>query len=101
MFFYLNLTTINNVSCFKNNINPEINISEIIFSILQQQEMDINVTFNRAVKELSLSSNLFTKDIQNKFIDILYKVAEAFPPVEQAEKAVIDKFKAFLKTLNK
>ena len=80
----------------KDSVNPEINISEIIFSILQKQEEDVNITFNRGIKELENCKKFMNEDMRAKFVDILYKVAEAFPPIEQGEAAVIDKFKNYL-----
>ena len=79
--------------------NPEMNISEIIFSILQKQSETVETTFDRAKKELNTIKSIIDDEIKKDFIDVLYKVAEAFPPVEQAEEKVIFKVKAMLDNL--
>ncbi len=77
-------------------ITPEINISEIIFSILQEQKETLETTIKRAEEELELSKDHITDDVKKDFLDILYKVAAAFPPIERAEETVINRAKEIL-----
>lgn len=79
--------------------NPEMNISEIIFNILQKQNEDIETTLNRGKKEFSRFKGGISSEMKADFIDVLYKVAEAFPPIEQAEEKVINDAKAFFETI--
>ena len=79
--------------------NPEMNISEIIFSILQKQSETVETTFDRAKNELKELKSFLDQEMKNDFIAVLYKVAEAFPPVEQAEEKVIFRAEKMLDNL--
>ncbi len=87
------------VSSEMKKITPEINISEIIFSILSEQQENLETTLSRGLKELRMSKNSLDSKYKDQILQTLYKVAEAFPPVEQAEQKVLSKIKQELDLL--
>ena len=74
--------------------NQEYDYSEIIFEILRKDELGkVQDTYNWALKELKLNSHYLSPEMKQKFVRVIEKVAEVFPPTTLEEAAIIEKFK--------
>jgi len=69
-----------------------LNLTEIIFHILQKDGTDTQTAYINALKELKLNSQYVSEQLKTHFIEVIKKVAAAFPPVTQSERNVIDDF---------
>lgn len=83
-----------------NKHNLGFDYSEIIFKILDKDKMDTETSYRWAMEEMKQYDYFFTPDLKNKFIDILQKVAEVFPPVTEEEKKFIEQASKDINDLN-
>lgn len=84
---------------FKDN-GKEYDFTEIVFEVLRKDEIgNIETTYNLALKELKLNSHYLSPEMKEKFVRILQKVADAFPPATLKEVAIIEKFKRDISAL--
>jgi len=75
------------------------NVSDIIFQLMERDKFDSETTYNWAMKEIKLNSHYLSPQLKEKFICVMQKVAEAFPPVTKGEQAIIEKFKEEIKDI--
>lgn len=74
--------------------NYNFNISEIIFHILQKDDgMDLDTTYEMAMKEMNTCSNYLSDDMKADFGAVLEKVARAFDSVTIGERNIIERFR--------
>ncbi len=73
--------------------HPGMDVSEIIFSILEKDNMSLESTYSYAIKEMKKNSYYLSDELKELFVRVLEKVALAFPPYEEPEKALIERFK--------
>lgn len=71
----------------------DFNISDIIFGIMDKDNMDTETAYNWAIKEIKLNSHYLSPQLKKTFIKVLEKVAEAYSPVTDEEKNIIERFK--------
>ncbi|MES2590746.1 MAG: hypothetical protein V4608_02590 [Bacteroidota bacterium] len=74
-------------------------ISEIVFHIMDKDKMDTETTYNWAIKEIKLNSHYLSPKLKQSFINIIEKVAEAFPPVTPEERNILTRFKKDIEPL--
>jgi uncharacterized tellurite resistance protein B-like protein len=77
----------------------DLDISNIIFELMQRDNTDSEKSYTWAMNELKRNSNYFIPVMCDKFIKILEKVARAYPPVVEEEKTLLERFKREVKTL--
>lgn len=77
----------------------ELDISAIIFELLQRDNTDIERSYTWAMNELKRNSHYFVPAIREKFINILERVARAYPPVVPEERRLLERFKREVRML--
>ncbi len=82
-----------------NAINPEMDTAEIIFELLRRDATDPQTAYNWAMNQIKLYSHHFDANFKKGFIATIKKVAEAYPPVEPEEKALIQQFEKDLSAM--
>lgn len=83
----------------KNN-NIDFDYSEIIFTIMGKDNADVDTSYDWAIKEMKVNSHYLDTDLKEKFISIARKVAEAFPPITNSERRLLERFENDLKTIH-
>lgn len=80
--------------------NHDFDITEIIFSVMSQgQNLDVETTYEWAMKELKTFKREITDEMRQNFVSIIEKVAMAYEPVTVHEKNIIDKFRKDIENL--
>jgi uncharacterized tellurite resistance protein B-like protein len=71
-----------------------IDISEIIFQLFDKRSSaDSLTTYHWAIHEIRNNSHYLSPDMKKKFVSVMSKVAEVYPPVTPEEKKLIEQFK--------
>lgn len=81
------------------NHQLDFDVSEIIFRVLDNENMDVENAYEWSIKEIKNHKYKLTEEMKKDFISTVQKVADAFPPITQKEKDIIEKFKHELNTL--
>ena len=81
----------------KNNFHIE-NI-EIIPRFMEQDHVPVENTYKEALDVMRVNSLYLDETLKEKFISVIQKVADAFPPVTREEQFIIDRFKKDLNDL--
>ena len=79
--------------------HANLDITAIIFGILEEDRKDRESAYNYAMKEFTRYKSLLKEKHKLDFVQIIEKIAQAFPPVEQEEQAYIERFKKDLQSL--
>ncbi len=61
---------------------------------MDKDKYDTQTTFEWAMRQIRMNSHYLSPELKKKFIEVIEKVAEAFPPVTDDEKNIIERFKA-------
>jgi uncharacterized tellurite resistance protein B-like protein len=74
--------------------NYDFDISDIIFQVLDRDKyVDAKTSYDWAIKEIRLNSHYLSPELKQKFINVMEKVAQAYPPVTYEETTILEKFK--------
>lgn len=73
--------------------HPDIDISEIIFHILQKSDRDFETAYQWSMDSFKEHRYWLTEDMKADFIAVIEKVAHAFNSVTNDEKSVIERFR--------
>lgn len=74
--------------------NDAINVSEIIFHLLQKKQLyTAEDAYRVAMKEMTICSNYLTEDMKVEFAAVLEKVARAFGSYTTEEQQIIERFR--------
>ena len=73
--------------------NLNFNYSEIIFDLLQKDKRSLDEVYEWAMAEFEIGKYHLNSEMKTKFISIITKIAEAFPPNTIEEKKLIHQFK--------
>lgn len=68
------------------------NVSDIVFQILDKDKVDSNTIYDWAMKEIRTNSHYLSPELKEKFLSVMEKVAEAYPPVSNDENSIISRF---------
>ena len=68
------------------------NVSDIVFQILDKDKVDSNTIYDWAMKEIRTNSHYLSPELKEKFLIVMEKVAEAYPPVSNDENSIISRF---------
>src|SRR4051812_42026633 len=72
-----------------------IDVSDIVFKLMDKKEkVDEETTYNWAIQSIKSYSHYLSPELKAKFIRILEKIAEAYPPVTPEENKIISRFKS-------
>lgn len=67
-------------------------VSDIVFKLMDKDDMDSETTYSWAMKEIRTNSHYLSPKLKETFIRIMEKVAKAFEPVAPKEQALLEKF---------
>jgi uncharacterized tellurite resistance protein B-like protein len=70
----------------------ETSTTEIIFELLKRENHSPSEMFKRGINEIKRNASFFNNDLRHHFINVIQKVAEAFPPVTPEEMKYLNKF---------
>jgi uncharacterized tellurite resistance protein B-like protein len=77
-----------------NSKNYDFDISEILFQILDRDNyVDAKTSYDWAIKEIRLNSHYLSPELKDKFLQVMEKVARAYPPVTIEEMNLLERFK--------
>jgi uncharacterized tellurite resistance protein B-like protein len=81
--------------------DPAFDVSDIIFQIMNKDKvMSAENAYSFAMEQIRMNSHYLTPQLKDTFINVMMKVAKAFPPITQNETSLIDKFRQEIKDLN-
>ena len=73
--------------------------TDIIFQILQKDNMGFKEVYQWAMKSFELGKYHFSEKMKTEFIDVITRVAEVFPPTNEDEKEMLARFGDDIKKL--
>ena len=76
----------------ESGVEIDFDYTEIIFSVLQKDKPGFDTIYEWAMKAFEIGKQHFTPELRTAFVNIITKVAEAFPPTTEEEQKLIDKF---------
>lgn len=68
-------------------------VSSIVFQILERDKIDPETIYEWAMKEIKTNSHYLSPELKDKFLSVMEKIANAFPPVTRSEDNIINRFK--------
>jgi uncharacterized tellurite resistance protein B-like protein len=68
-------------------------LSDIIFQIMDKEDLDTNTAYEWAMREIRLNSHYLSPEMKKTFMCVMEKVAKAFPPVVPVERSLMDRFR--------
>ena len=66
---------------------------ELTIRFLQKDNIPVETIYVEALDVMRSNHFYFDKSLKEKFIGIIQKIADAFPPITLSEQSIIDKFK--------
>ncbi len=82
------------------NEDYDFDLSEIIFLVLDRNPHDSKTVYNWAMHEIRTNSHYLSPALKAKFINVMEKIAQAYPPVTESEKGIIEKFREDIKNIH-
>jgi uncharacterized tellurite resistance protein B-like protein len=76
--------------------HASFNTSEIIFKILDKNKRPVSETYDWATNEIRTNSHYVSPELKTKFIEVIEKIAAAYPPVTKEERQLLKQFTEFL-----
>jgi uncharacterized tellurite resistance protein B-like protein len=67
-------------------------VSDIVFQVLDRDKMDVATVYDWSFKEIKLNGHYLSPELKNKFITVMRKVAESYPPITNEESSILTKF---------
>ena len=77
----------------------DFDVSDIIFQVMDKHSSDVETTYNWAMKEIKLNSHYLSPELKKTFINVMMKVAKAYPPITAEENSIIERFKKDIEPL--
>lgn len=68
-------------------------ISGIVFQIMDKEKQSTENAYNWAMKQIRLNSHYLSPELKNEFVNVMEKIAKAYPPVTAEENDLIERFK--------
>lgn len=68
-------------------------ISGIVFQIMDKEKQSTENAYNWAMKQIRLNSHYLSPELKNEFVNVMEKIAKAYPPVTAEENNLIERFK--------
>ena len=72
---------------------------ELIIQFIQKDNLPFEKIYDEALDVMRQNSFYLDKSLKEKFMSIIQKIANAFPPVTKSEQCIIDKFEKDLAIL--
>lgn len=77
----------------------DFDISDFIFQIIEKDKEDSETVYNWAMKQIRLNSHYLSPELKKTFINVMDKIAKAYPPVTVDEINIIQRFKNDIATI--
>lgn len=71
----------------------DFDISDIIFKILLKERVDAETAYEWAMNQIKMNGHYLSPDLKHASLNIMEKIAKAFPPVTGEERDLIERFK--------
>lgn len=68
-------------------------ISGIVFQIMDKEKQSTENAYNWAMKQIRLNSHYLSPELKSEFVNVMEKIARAYPPVTTEENNLIERFK--------
>lgn len=68
-------------------------VSDIVFQIMEKDKMDSSTVYDWAMKEIKANGHYLSPELKQKFLLVMDRIANAYPPVTIDESSIINKFK--------
>jgi len=78
----------------------DFDVSEIIFQVMNKDKMDSDTVYLWALNEIKQNSHYLSPELKTKFISVIEKIANAYPPVTKSEQEIINRFQSDIKNIN-
>jgi len=75
------------------NKDYSFDVSDIVFQVMEKDKMDSDTMYEWAMKEIKTNGHYLSPELKGKFISVMEKVANAYPPVTKSESSIINRFK--------
>lgn len=72
---------------------------EMTFRFMQKDNIQIETIYEEALDVMRSNSFYLDKKLKEKFISVIQKIADAFPPITSSEQSFIDRFKTDINKL--
>lgn len=73
-------------------IDDDFNYTDIIFQLLDKEHIDYATSYKWGIDSMKLGSHKLTNQLRWEFLELLCKVAEAYPPSTNKEMEIITAF---------
>lgn len=73
-------------------LDADFNYTDIIFQLLDKEHIDFETSYKWGIDSMSLGGHKLTNPLKWEFLEILCKVAEAYPPSTKKETEIISRF---------
>ncbi|MES2590747.1 MAG: hypothetical protein V4608_02595 [Bacteroidota bacterium] len=77
----------------------DFDISGIVFQMMYKMKMDTETTYKWAMKDIKLNSHYLSPELKQTFIDIIERIAAAYPHNASREYNIVERFKRDIKPL--
>ena len=67
---------------------------------MEKDKTDSVSSYNWAINEIKMNSHYLSPELKGKFISVMEKIANAYPPVTMEEKDILKKFKKDIAPIN-
>ncbi len=74
------------------NIDSDFDYTDIIFQLLDKEHIDFETSYKWGIDSMRLGGHKLTTELKWEFLDLLCKVAEAYPPADKKEMEIITRF---------
>jgi len=75
-------------------------ISGIIFDMMDKDQPSSDLSYEWAMKQIRMNSHYLSPALKQTFINVMEKVAKAYPPVTNEEKDLLDQFRKDIEPLH-
>lgn len=79
--------------------NYNFNISSMIFQIMDKDQSSMEDSYHWAMNQIRLYSQYLSPSLKITFINVMEKIAKAYPPVTIGEERLLDRFKREIEPL--
>lgn len=75
-------------------------ISDIIFRIMDKDRQSAETVYKWAMKNIQTNGHYLSPMLKKTFINVMKKIAKAYPPVTESEKNLLERFKKDIETVH-
>lgn len=68
-------------------------VASIVFKLMEKKNRDSKTVYEWAINEVKINSHYLSPELKNTFISVIEKVAQAFPPVTNSERKLLEQFR--------